>query len=130
MQAISRRKFVTSSAILAAGVAAVGYRTAFRSPNQRGMIRLLPVEGVSYSESFSRFMQRARFDSVRDALTSIRDRSAPVRVAHIHANDLYEPVAMALGSMVCTSRRIGDSRTAAHFPVNNPRQSGNAGTRM
>jgi hypothetical protein len=124
MQAISRRKFVTSSAILAAGVAAIGYRAVSRPSNQRGMIRLLPVEGVSYSESFSRFMVRARFDSVRDALASIRDRSAPVRVAHINANDLYEPVPMALGSMVCPSRRSGNSRTAANFPSRSASQPG------
>ena len=114
MQAISRRNFVTSSAILVAGVASFGYRRTSVFSGQRGMIRLLPVEGVAYSESFSRFMRRARFNSVRDALASIRDRTLPVRVAHANANDLYEPVSMALGSMVCPSRRSGNSRTAAH----------------
>jgi hypothetical protein len=46
------------------------------------MIRLQAVEGIQYSESFTRFMERAKFDSVRDAIASIRDRSLPVRITH------------------------------------------------
>ncbi|MCX8496457.1 MAG: hypothetical protein ORN51_09780, partial [Akkermansiaceae bacterium] len=58
----------------------------------RGCIRLLPVDGVVYSESFTRFMQRARFDSVRDAIASIRDRSLPVRISNT-GNRAISPVA-------------------------------------
>jgi hypothetical protein len=83
VQGISRRKFVTSSGVLIAGVAALSYNLTPRRSNNRGMIRLLPVEGVNYSESFSRFMERARFNSARDAIASIRDRSIPVRIMHI-----------------------------------------------
>ena len=91
MQGCSRRKFVQAGLIaggaLAVGAAGLGWQARKRSV--RGSIRLLPVEGVVYSESFTRFMQRAKFDSVRDAIASIRDRSLPVRIAHAtHANDL------------------------------------------
>lgn len=88
MQTVSRRKFVATSGILAAGVATIGYGVASRRSAHRGTICLLPVEGVNYSESFARFMKRAKFDSVRDAIASIRDRSVPVWVAHTDtAND-------------------------------------------
>lgn len=86
MQAISRRKFVASAGVLAVGLTAIGYRQnqhSMPAANSRGMIRLLPVEGVVYSESFTRFMERAKFNSARDAIASIRDRSIPVRITHI-----------------------------------------------
>lgn len=85
MQKATRRKFVKAGLItggaLAVGVTALGWNASRRS--HRGMIRLLPVDGVTYSESFLRFMKRAKFDSVRDAVASIRDRSIPVRVAYV-----------------------------------------------
>ena len=88
MQAFSRRKFV-STGIIAGGALAAGLGWQVRKHSTRGSIRLLPVEGVQYSESFTRFMKRAKFDSVRDAIASIRDRSLPVRIAHAsHAVDL------------------------------------------
>ena len=113
MQAISRRKFVSTSA-LAAGAATIGYGIVSRRNSHRGAIRLLPVEGVAYSESFTRFMNRAKFDSVRDALASIRDRSVPVRVAHIHANAHTGPLSKAtmIDTRVCETRRTGNSRAA------------------
>ncbi|MEO5712021.1 MAG: hypothetical protein ABIT37_00895 [Luteolibacter sp.] len=80
----NRRKFVTTG-LSAAGVVLVGGLIETKAKRlTRGCIRLLPVEGVVYSESFTRFMERAKFDSVRDALASIRDRSLPVSVAHIN----------------------------------------------
>ena len=82
MQAVSRRKFVTTTGIIAAGVAVIGYQASSRRASNRGMICLLPVDGVKYTESFIRFMKRARFDSARDAIASIRDRSVPVWIAH------------------------------------------------
>ena len=96
MQGVSRRKFVTTSGILAAGVATIGYGVASRRSAPRGTICLLPAEGVEYSESFTRFMKRAKFDSVRDAIASIRDSSTPVRIANINATDLYKPLTGAL----------------------------------
>jgi hypothetical protein len=114
----SRRKFVTVG-LSATGVSLVGALIESDvKRHSRGYIRLLPVDGVVYSESFTRFMQRARFDSVRDALASIRDRSLPVGVSHIRANDPGSPQAWAPASMVCQSRRSGNSRTAEHFPEN------------
>lgn len=114
----NRRKFVTAG-LSAAGVITVGgFIDTKRIHLTRGCIRLLPVEGVVYSESFTRFMERASFDSVRDALASIRDRSLPVKVAHTNAIDLTSPHTWAPNSMVCQSRRSGNSRTAAHFPDN------------
>ena len=111
----NRRKFV-SVGLSAAGVAiAAGLIRSNPSSLTRGTIRLLPVDGIVYSESFTRFMQRAKFDSVRDALASIRDRSLPVKVAHHSAIDRDKPVAMALPSMVCPTRRTGISRAAGHF---------------
>lgn len=95
MQKATRRKFLKAGLItggaLATGITAAGWIASRQS--RRGMIRLLPVEGVAYSGSFLRFMKRARFDSVRDAIASIRDRSVPVRVAHAGtlANDLSKP---------------------------------------
>jgi hypothetical protein len=92
MQKASRRKFLKTGFVtggaLATGISAIGWNASKQS--HRGVIRLLPVEGVAYSESFLRFMKRAKFDSVRDAIASIRDRSIPVRVAHAGsiANDL------------------------------------------
>ena len=113
----NRRKFVTTG-LSAAGVAlTAGLIKTNPSRATRGCIRLLPVEGIVYSESFTRFMQRARFDTVRDALASIRDRSLPVTVAHIIANDPSKPVAMAPLSMVCPTRRTGIVRAAGTSPV-------------
>jgi hypothetical protein len=82
VQTITRRKIVTTAGVLTAGVAALGYNQSRRATNPRGMIRLQAVEGIQYSESFTRFMERAKFDSVRDAIASIRDRSLPVRITH------------------------------------------------
>lgn len=112
----NRRKFVTTGLSAAGIIFAGGLIETKRSRLTRGYIRLLPVEGVVYSESFIRFLERARFDSVRDALASIRDRSLPVKVAHTDAIDLTSPQTWAPNSMVCQSRRSGNSRTAAHFP--------------
>jgi len=95
MQKATRRKFLKAGFItggaLATGITAVGWNAS--KPSHRGMIRLLPVDGVVYSESFLRFIKRAKFDSVRDAIASIRDRSVPVRIAHAGtiANDLSKP---------------------------------------
>lgn len=113
MQALSRRKFVTTSA-LAAGVAVIGYGLVSRGNPHRGAIRLLPVEGVAYTESFTRFMNRAKFDSVRDAIASIRDRSVPVRVVHINANVSIDPLSRVnmIDTKVCETRRTGNSRAA------------------
>jgi hypothetical protein len=83
VQAINRRKFVATTGVMAAGLAVLGYRSSEKVANNRGMIRLQAVEGVVYSESFTRFMKRAKFDSVRDAIASIRDRSIQVRITHI-----------------------------------------------
>lgn len=116
MQAISRRKFVATGA-LAAGAATFGYGPVSQRNSHRGAIRLLPVEGVVYSESFTRFMDRAKFDSVRDALASIRDRSVPVRVARTTANVQTGPLANLIDSKVCKTRRTGSHRAAGNFPV-------------
>lgn len=68
----------------------------------RSCIRLLPVGGVVYSESFTRFMERAKFDSVRDALSSIRDRSLPVRIANTSNRAIFPDVSAQLErSLVC-----------------------------
>lgn len=118
MQAVSRRKFVATGA-LAAGAAAIGYSLVSQRNSHRGTIRLLPVEGHVYSESFTRFMNRAKFDSVRDALASIRDRSVPVRVAHISAIGHVGPQACGptTNTTVCQTRRTGINRAAGNFPV-------------
>lgn len=82
MQKATRRRFVKAGLItggaFATGITAPGWNATRHS--SRGVIRLLPVEGIAYSDSFLRFMKRAKFDSVRDAIASIRDRSLPVRV--------------------------------------------------
>lgn len=84
MQTGNRRKFVTTVA-MAAGAACAGLHWhAARAPHC-GKIRLLPVDGIHYTESFLRFVHRARFDSVHDAISSIRDRSLPIHL-------VYEPV--------------------------------------
>jgi hypothetical protein len=111
MQALSRRKFVTTSA-LAAGAAVIGYGLVSRGNPHRGAIRLLPVEGVAYTESFTRFMNRAKFDSVRDAIASIRDRSVPVRIAHIKANVPIGPLSKLIDTKVCQTRRTDSHRAA------------------
>jgi hypothetical protein len=118
MQAISRRKFVTTSA-LAVGAATLGFQLVSRGNPHRGAIRLLPVEGVAYTESFTRFMNRAKFDSVRDALASIRDRSVPVRVVHINANVSIDPLSRVnmIDTKVCETRRTDSHRAAGNFPV-------------
>ena len=77
----NRRKFfAASAAVVVTTGGALSVHTAL-SP-RRGVVRLAPVEGVAYSESFTRFMKRARFDSVRDAIASVRDASTPFRVMH------------------------------------------------
>jgi hypothetical protein len=70
--------FITGGA-LATGAATLGWNASKRF--HPGVIRFLPVEVVACSESFVRFMKRAKFDSVRDAIASIRDRSVPVKSA-------------------------------------------------
>jgi hypothetical protein len=115
MHSISRRRFTAAAGLLAVGGLVGGHFLASRGNNRRGLIRLLPVEGVAYTQSFLRFMERARFDSVRDALSSIRDRSLPVKVAHMLATDLPCPPSGAPRSMVCVSRRSGIVRAAAPF---------------
>lgn len=82
MKAWSRRKLLGSGIATGSMAIAAGFGWQARKRSIRGSIRLLPVDGVVYSESFQRFMKRARFDLVRDAISSIRDRSLPVRVAH------------------------------------------------
>jgi hypothetical protein len=116
MQALSRRQFTAVTGLLAFVGATGGHVLFSKRAEKRGLIRLFPVEGVAYPESFVRFMERARFNSVRDALSSIRDRSLPVKVAHIHATDHSCPRPRAPRSMVCDSRRSGNVRAAAHFP--------------
>jgi hypothetical protein len=118
MQAISRRKFVTTSALVV-GAATLGFQLVSRGNPHRGAIRLLPVEGVAYTESFTRFMNRAKFDSVRDALASIRDRSVPVRVVHINANVSIDPLSRVnmIDTKVCETRRTDSHRAAGNFPV-------------
>jgi len=103
----NRRKFVTTGLSAAGVVLTAGLINTHATRSNRGCIRLLPVEGIVYSESSTRFMQRAKFDSVRDALASIRDRSLPVTVAHITANDLMRPAAVELHSMACPTRGGG-----------------------
>ena len=80
---------------------------------------MLPVEGVAYTESFTRFMNRAKFDSVRDALASIRDRSVPVRVVHINANVSIDPLSRVnmIDTKVCETRRTDSHRAAGNCPV-------------
>jgi hypothetical protein len=118
LQAISRRKFVTTSALVV-GAATLGFQLVSRGNPHRGAIRLLPVEGVAYTESFTRFMNRAKFDSVRDALASIRDRSVPVRVVHINANVSIDPLSRVnmIDTKVCETRRTDSHRAAGNFPV-------------
>jgi len=117
IQAISRRKFVTTSA-LAVGAATIGFGLVYRGNSHRGAIRLLPVEGVAYTESFTRFMNRAKFDSVRDAIASIRDRSVPVRVVHIKANVPIGPGSPGpTDTKVCQTRRTDSHRAAGNLSV-------------
>lgn len=81
MSELTRRKFVTLG--LAAGIATasgLSANSARTNRRNRGQVRLMPLEGVTYSASFQSFMERARFDSVREAITCIRDRSVMVRV--------------------------------------------------
>lgn len=82
MQGWSRRKFVIAGVITSA--AAIGGLGRSRSKRPaRGSIKLQPIEGIRYTESFLRFMERARFDSVRDAVACIRDRSIPVQIMNV-----------------------------------------------
>lgn len=111
----NRRKFITvglsaTGVILTAGTVQVLNNAS--SYTLRGSIRLMPVEGVNYTQSFIRFMQRARFDSVSDALASIRDRSLPVKIAHQSAIDLLIPLERATQTMVCSTRHTGNDRVA------------------
>ena len=78
MKTWTRRKFMGVGAL---GLVAGGF-PVINHARQRGMVRLVPLTGVAYPASFLRFANRARFDSVRDALASVRDRSLPVGVAH------------------------------------------------
>jgi hypothetical protein len=109
---LTRRKFVTASAMLAGG-AALGLYGVTSHNKHRGVICLLPVEGVTYSETFSCFMKRARFDSIRDALASIRDRKTPVRIAHL-ANGSSGHLPRPTESTVCATRRPGNNRAAGN----------------
>lgn len=94
---MNRRKFVTIG-LGAVGVSLVGGLVETNVIRvSRGMIRLHPVDGVAYSESFIRFMERAKFDSVRDAIASIRDRSVPVRIVNIGNRAIFPVVTPLLG---------------------------------
>ncbi|MGI8966141.1 MAG: hypothetical protein ACR2H1_08670 [Limisphaerales bacterium] len=45
-----------------------------------GAIRIQPIPGKTYSPSFLRFCQRARFSSVNEAVKRVRDRNIEYRV--------------------------------------------------
>ena len=78
---LTRRKFkilgLTAGIATTSGIAAKSSRSGRKI---RGQVRLMPLEGVTYSDSFQRFMERARFDSVREAVNCIRDRASKVRI--------------------------------------------------
>lgn len=82
MQVWSRQKFVIAGVITSA-TAIGGLSRSHSKKSARGSIKLQPVEGVRYTDSFLRFMERARFDSVRDAVACIRDRSIPVQIMNV-----------------------------------------------
>lgn len=113
MQVITRCKFVSASALLAGGTA-LGLYGVNMHRNQRGAICLLPIDGVIYSETFRQFMERARFDSVRDALGSIRDRRTPVRIAHF-ANGSFGHLPRPTESTACITRRPDSNQAAGSF---------------
>ena len=80
MKTWSRRNFIYSGL---AGAAIGSVLVERNSRATKGSICLVPIDGIAYSESFLRFMKRARFHNVRDAMASIRDRSLPVGIAHV-----------------------------------------------
>lgn len=47
---------------------------------QRGKIRIAPLEGKKYSPSFLAFCERARFQSVKEAVKSVKDQTSPFQV--------------------------------------------------
>jgi|694.fasta_scaffold21113_7 hypothetical protein len=114
MQALSRRAFVASTLM---GVGAVAIGGAWINREKSGitrLIRLLPVDGVTYPDSFLVFIGNARFSSVRDAVFSIRDRSLPVSLGVEICNGGYAHLPRQLGTPKdCNGRRTGNSRTAA-----------------
>jgi hypothetical protein len=80
MKTWSRRNFIYSGL---AGAAVGSIMVERNSRATKGSICLVPIDGVAYSESFLRFMKRARFHNVRDAMASIRDGSLTVGIAHV-----------------------------------------------
>jgi hypothetical protein len=99
------------------GVGAVAIGGAWINREKSGitrLIRLLPVDGVTYPDSFLVFIGNARFSSVRDAVFSIRDRSLPVSLGVEICNGGYAHLPRQLGTPKdCKGRRTGNSRTAA-----------------
>jgi len=81
MQRINRRKFALGAASAAACVSlGVTLLTSKGGARRCGPVRIVPLAGVAYSESFLRFIERARFRSARDAVASVRDASLPVAI--------------------------------------------------
>lgn len=72
-----------TAATLAIASAAVYPGMTSSSASQGARVRLLPVPGVTYPESFLNFIRKARFRSIRDAVAAIRDPRLPVRVTHV-----------------------------------------------
>lgn len=52
-------------------------------PGQAVLFRIIPVDGIRYSHSFNEFIARAQFNSIRDAVASIRDSALPVGVVPV-----------------------------------------------
>lgn len=72
---LGRRKII-KMAFAIAGTVVLSKLTASGSPTQHSgkFIKISPIPGVDYPESFLKFAERARFSNPGDAIASVRDR--------------------------------------------------------
>lgn len=79
--AISRKQFLKVTALGAAAVALPVFgRTDRQTSKILSAVCIQPIPGKSYSRSFLRYCQRARFDSAAEALKQVKRRGVECRV--------------------------------------------------
>ena len=66
---ITRKKFIGITGLAALGVSFGGFQLL-----NRGKIKIQPIRGKKYSESFLKLCERGRFRTAQEAIRSIRDQ--------------------------------------------------------
>lgn len=66
---ITRKKFISLTGLALLGASAGGIQFL-----QRGKVRIKPIAGKKYSQSFLKLCERGRFRTAQEAIKSVRDQ--------------------------------------------------------